>query len=195
MCEMSDRTAGVRTLAVLVCAAFIPLFGACGSESEAPDSPTAVVDSVGGVPRFTYPEDPATVIAWELDTIAVIGGYEQEDGAYQFDEVGPGGVAGDARNALFVLDVPWLPTHKTLGDVLDRIVAARGEEAAGIIRRAEQADDLRAAGAEPVGEQAGRDLTARLTVDQMVEGVGPIAGVEVAREEDDVPLAVGHRHP
>jgi hypothetical protein len=104
MCEMSDRTAGVRTLVALVCAAFIPVFGACGSEAEAPDSPTAAVDTIGGVPRFTYPEDPATVIAWELDTIAVIGGYEQEEGAYQFDEVGPGGVAGDAHNALFVLD-------------------------------------------------------------------------------------------
>ena len=104
MCETSDRTAGVRTLAVLACAAFIPVFGSCGSESEAPDSLTAAVDTVGGVPRFTYPEEPATVLSWALDTIGVIGGYEQEDGAYQFDEVSPGGVAGDAHNGLFVLD-------------------------------------------------------------------------------------------
>jgi len=104
MCEMSHRTAGGRTLAVLACAALIPLFGACGSESEAPDSLAAAVDTVAGIPRFTYPEAPAPVLAWTLDTIAVIGGYEQEDGAYQFDEVGPGGVAGDARDGLFVLD-------------------------------------------------------------------------------------------
>jgi uncharacterized protein YbjT (DUF2867 family) len=33
---------------------------------------------------------------------------------------------------------------------LERLLVARGDEAAGIIRRAEQADDLRAAGAEPI---------------------------------------------
>ncbi|GAA3755524.1 SDR family oxidoreductase [Streptomyces tremellae] len=33
---------------------------------------------------------------------------------------------------------------------LERLLAARGDEAAGIIRKPEQADDLRAAGAEPV---------------------------------------------
>lgn len=33
---------------------------------------------------------------------------------------------------------------------LERLLAARGDEVAGIVRKAEQADDLRAAGAEPV---------------------------------------------
>ncbi len=56
------------------------------------------------------------------------------------------------------------PSGRTVGDMriviagghgqialrLERLLAARGEEAAGIIRRAEQADDLRAADAEPI---------------------------------------------
>jgi uncharacterized protein YbjT (DUF2867 family) len=40
--------------------------------------------------------------------------------------------------------------HGQIALRLERLLAARGEEAAGIIRRAEQADDLRAAGAEPI---------------------------------------------
>lgn len=40
--------------------------------------------------------------------------------------------------------------HGQIALRLERLLAARGHEAAGIIRRAEQTDDLRAAGAEPV---------------------------------------------
>ncbi|MGW2549625.1 SDR family oxidoreductase [Streptomyces sp. NPDC001635] len=40
--------------------------------------------------------------------------------------------------------------HGQIALRLERLLAARGEEAAGIIRRAEQADDLRAADAEPI---------------------------------------------
>ncbi|MEU6316946.1 SDR family oxidoreductase [Streptomyces sp. NPDC047009] len=40
--------------------------------------------------------------------------------------------------------------HGQIALRLERLLAARGEEAAGIIRRAEQAADLRAAGAEPI---------------------------------------------
>lgn len=40
--------------------------------------------------------------------------------------------------------------HGQIALRLERLLAARGEEVAGIIRRAEQGDDLRAAGAEPV---------------------------------------------
>ncbi|MEU1594828.1 SDR family oxidoreductase [Streptomyces sp. NPDC005708] len=40
--------------------------------------------------------------------------------------------------------------HGQIALRLERLLSARGEEAAGIIRRAEQADDLRAAGAEPI---------------------------------------------
>lgn len=40
--------------------------------------------------------------------------------------------------------------HGQIALRLERLLAARGDEAAGIIRRAEQGDDLRDAGAEPV---------------------------------------------
>ncbi|GAB7103727.1 SDR family oxidoreductase [Streptomyces phaeofaciens JCM 4814] len=40
--------------------------------------------------------------------------------------------------------------HGQIALLLERRLAARGDEVAGIIRKAEQADDLRAAGAEPV---------------------------------------------
>lgn len=40
--------------------------------------------------------------------------------------------------------------HGQIALRLERLLAARGDEAAGIIRRAEQGDDLRTAGAEPV---------------------------------------------
>ncbi|MFD9204453.1 NAD(P)H-binding protein, partial [Streptomyces anthocyanicus] len=40
--------------------------------------------------------------------------------------------------------------HGQIALRLERLLSARGDEVAGIIRRAEQSDDLRAAGAEPV---------------------------------------------
>lgn len=40
--------------------------------------------------------------------------------------------------------------HGQIALRLERLLAARGDEVAGIIRKAEQADDLRAAGAEPI---------------------------------------------
>src|SRR5881409_1620679 len=40
--------------------------------------------------------------------------------------------------------------HGQIALRLERLLAARGDEVAGIIRRAEQADDLREAGAEPL---------------------------------------------
>lgn len=55
--------------------------------------------------------------------------------------------------------------HGQIALRLERLLAARGDEVAGIIRRPEQADDLRAAGAEPLVcdlESAGADEVARL---------------------------------
>ena len=83
-------------------ATFLP--GGCGGEAERPAAPAAVADTVDGVPRLTWPEAPAQELAWMLDTVAVIGGFEQEGNDYQFDQVSPGGVDGDAEGRLFVLD-------------------------------------------------------------------------------------------
>lgn len=76
----------------------------CGGEAERPAAPVAVADTVDGIPRLTWPEAPAQELAWTLDTVVVIGGFEQEGNDYQFDQVSPGGVDGDAQGRLFVLD-------------------------------------------------------------------------------------------
>ncbi|MET8951226.1 SDR family oxidoreductase [Streptomyces sp. NPDC004393] len=75
--------------------------------------------------------------------------------------------------------------HGQIALRLERLLAARGDEVAGIIRRAEQADDLRAAGAEPVvcdlesasvEEVAGRLEGADVAV--FAAGAGPGSGAE-----------------
>ncbi|MEV6024499.1 SDR family oxidoreductase [Streptomyces sp. NPDC052036] len=75
--------------------------------------------------------------------------------------------------------------HGQIALRLERLLAARGDEVAGIIRRAEQADDLRAAGAEPVvcdlesasvEEVAGRLEGADAAV--FAAGAGPGSGAE-----------------
>ncbi len=76
----------------------------CGGEAERPATPVAVADTVDGIPRLTWAEAPAQELAWTLDTVMVIGGFEQEGNDYQFDQVSPGGVDGDAEGRLFVLD-------------------------------------------------------------------------------------------
>lgn len=80
------------------------LFSGCAGSSDRPGAPAAVADTVDGIPRLTWPEEPAPDLAWTLDTVLVIGGFEQEASDYQFDQVGPGGVAGDHAGRLFVLD-------------------------------------------------------------------------------------------
>ena len=93
-----------RALSFVGASAATLLPGGCGGEAERPAAPAAVADTVDGVPRLTWPEAPAQELAWTLDTVAVIGGFEQEGNDYQFDQVSPGGVDGDAEGRLFVLD-------------------------------------------------------------------------------------------
>ncbi len=87
--------------ATVLCAA--ALWG-CGEPAAEPDRLTAVVDTVEGVTRLAYPATEATALHWTLDTVALIGGYGAEGEAYQFDQVGPGGLAGSAGGDLFVID-------------------------------------------------------------------------------------------
>ena len=44
------------------------------------------------------------MLAWNLDTVAVIGGYRAEAEEYQFDQVGSGSLAGDRSGGLYVID-------------------------------------------------------------------------------------------
>jgi hypothetical protein len=93
-----------RTLPIVGAAVATLVLGGCGGEAERPAAPAAVADTVDGIPRLTWPEAPAGELAWTLDTVTVIGGFEQEGNDYQFDQVSPGGVDGDAEGRLFVLD-------------------------------------------------------------------------------------------
>lgn len=75
--------------------------------------------------------------------------------------------------------------HGQIALRLERLLAARGDEAAGIIRNPEQSEDLRAAGAEPVVldlESATLDQTAEVLrgADAAVfaAGAGPNSGTE-----------------
>ena len=85
-------------LLLLACAA-----AACGADSPARDSLVAVVDTVNGVERLSYPADAATPLAWHFDTLAVIGGAMVDDENYQF-QTGAMGLAGNADGDLFLSD-------------------------------------------------------------------------------------------
>lgn len=78
------------------------LLAACGGDAP-PERLEAAVDTVGGVERFTYPAASTADLGWTTDTVAVLGDPFAED-AYQFDQVGPGGLASDAAGNLYVLD-------------------------------------------------------------------------------------------
>ena len=94
---------GVTSLIALL--PWIGLLAAAGcANSEAPATLAAAMDTVNGVPRLTYPEGTAPDLGWRLDTVAVIGGFDAAGDSYQFDQVRPGGVAGDGRGHVYVLD-------------------------------------------------------------------------------------------
>ncbi|GHA13032.1 SDR family oxidoreductase [Streptomyces echinoruber] len=78
--------------------------------------------------------------------------------------------------------------HGQIALRLERLLAARGDEVAGIIRRAEQSDDLRAAGTEPIVldlESASvEELAERLRgADALVFAAGAGPGSGAARKE------------
>ncbi|MEU9098152.1 SDR family oxidoreductase [Streptomyces sp. NPDC048361] len=78
--------------------------------------------------------------------------------------------------------------HGQIALRLERLLAARGDEVAGIIRKKEQADDLRKAGAEPVVldlESASVDAVAEVLggADAVVFAAGAGPGSDTARKE------------
>ncbi|MFE9996462.1 SDR family oxidoreductase [Streptomyces avermitilis] len=78
--------------------------------------------------------------------------------------------------------------HGQIALRLERLLAARGDEVAGIIRRAEQGDDLRAAGAEPVlcdlESASVEEVAAHLQgADAAVFAAGAGPGSDVTRKE------------
>ena len=101
----SART--VQTRRALLFGLSLPLLAGCGGPAESSagfEAVQAVADTVDGIPRSTWPETPFPELAWRFDTLFVVGGYDAESSAYQFDQVEPGGIAGDPFDRLFVLD-------------------------------------------------------------------------------------------
>ncbi len=99
MARLSSRLA----LPLLAALALAP--AACGGGGDAGGSRlAAAVDTVDGVPTLSYPDAPAPELAWRLDTLFVLGGYEQEDAAFQFGQIGAGSLAGTGDGSLYVLD-------------------------------------------------------------------------------------------
>jgi hypothetical protein len=84
--------------------ALIVSAGACGESSTESITLRAAVDTVDGVRRLSYPAEGAARLAWRLDTVAVIGGFGADSEEYQFDQVGPGSLAGDESGGLYVID-------------------------------------------------------------------------------------------
>lgn len=80
------------------------LVGACGEVSEAPIGLQAAIDTVDGVSRLSYPDGGSVQLAWQLDTLALIGGFGADGEEYQFDQVGPGSLAGDESGDLYLID-------------------------------------------------------------------------------------------
>lgn len=96
--EITRNRIGVS---VLLAAAAVTGCGGDGPESGG--STTVVVDTISGVERLTYSEEPAPSLGWTVDTVAIIGdamGAEE----YQFSSLSPDGLAGDDEGAIMLLD-------------------------------------------------------------------------------------------
>lgn len=87
--------------AIPILVAFLAIAG-CSGDEGAPHL-TAAVDTVDGIPRISYPAEPAGPLGWSLDTVAILGDAFAED-VYQFDQVSTGGLASDLDGNLYVLD-------------------------------------------------------------------------------------------
>lgn len=74
----------------------------CGGDGAAARA-VAVVDTVDGVERWSYPEAAAGNLGWSADTVGVLGDAFAED-EYQFAEVTWERLAGDAEGNLYILD-------------------------------------------------------------------------------------------
>ena len=98
-----QRSRFARLLPVLLPVLSLGCGGDGGSEQPS-SSPVAREDTVDGVHRLTWSEAPFAELPWTLDTVLTIGGFEGEGTDVSFDQVGNGGIAGDARGRLYLLD-------------------------------------------------------------------------------------------
>lgn len=97
---MPHRLSSLLTIAVAA-----PLVTGCGDGGAAASQRlAAVMDTVDGVERLTYPETGAPELGWAFDTAALIGGYTVNDPDYQFGRLQPQWLASDEAGNLYVFD-------------------------------------------------------------------------------------------
>lgn len=75
----------------------------CGGDAAADAPATAVVDTVDGVERLSYPQTTGEVLGWSADTVVVLGDAFAEE-EYQFNQIDRNGLAGTGDGGLLVLD-------------------------------------------------------------------------------------------
>ncbi len=99
-----------------------------GTEGASPEI-AARRDTIDGVPRVLYPATGEAPLAWEADTLAVIGDILGDDPDYQFDQVTPNGLASDEAGNLWLLDPAG---HRVVGyDPDGRFLASHGRRGDG----------------------------------------------------------------
>lgn len=76
----------------------------CGAGPGREAVVVAQVDTIAGLERWLYPGSGGSALRGAIDTVALIGGALVDDDAYQFNQVGRLGLAGDAAGNLYVLD-------------------------------------------------------------------------------------------
>ncbi|MDX1674774.1 MAG: hypothetical protein R3314_08275 [Longimicrobiales bacterium] len=92
-----------RQPAILMLAAMLLMPGLAACAGETGDDVAVVVDTVEGIERLTYSEDPAPALDWSLDTVAVIGEAMAAE-EYQFTSPGPDDLAGLSDGGIVVTD-------------------------------------------------------------------------------------------
>ena len=103
--------------------------GDSGGEAAGSDKLVAVVDTVDGVERLSYPAARGPQLQWKLDTLVVLGGVNVDDPDFQFTAVGSESVTGDADGNLYVVDAM---ANKVLHyDATGAFVAEYGREGGG----------------------------------------------------------------
>lgn len=104
LADPAVRSAAPVRSAVLALAAALTAMSATACSGDGPAAGTgAVVDTVAGVERLTYPARPGPALGWSMDTVAVIGEAMGPD-AYHFAAPDPEDLAGTPDGGVVVTD-------------------------------------------------------------------------------------------
>lgn len=102
---------------------------ACADTQATPTRLAATHDTVGGVPRLLYAATGEPALDWSTDTLATIGDIMGDDPRYQFDDITPPGMSGDAAGNIWLLDASG---HRVIGyDSTGTFISSHGREGSG----------------------------------------------------------------